>query len=149
MCVYLWSGPPGFNRLISFYSSMQLYVLYVLWSIFVLSPFITQFVCTRWYIDKLGIFHAYQTSICLDPHQKWRWGWHRQTCFSLPVIFLLTVPRPWFHYGSLLFVFRVCLLYCLVCSLQPCGHLLGKGWPLGSLVCDIFLCFVTFTYLVS
>ena len=26
----------------------------------------------------------------------------------------------------LLFVFRVCLSYCLVCSLQPCGHLLGK-----------------------
>ena len=34
----------------------------------------------------------------------------------------------------------------LVCSLQPCGHLLGKGWPLGYLVCDVFLCFVTFPY---
>ena len=34
--------------------------------------------------------------------------------------------------------------YCLFCSLQPCGHLLGKGWPLGSLVCDVFLFFVTF-----
>ena len=27
----------------------------------------------------------------------------------------------------LLFVFRVCLQYCLVCYLQPCGYLLGKG----------------------
>ena len=27
---------------------------------------------------------------------------------------------------------------------QPYGHLLGKGWPLGSLVCDVFLCFVAF-----
>ena len=27
-----------------------------------------------------------------------------------------------------------------VCLLRPCGHLLGKGWPLGSLVCDVFLC---------
>ena len=27
------------------------------------------------------------------------------------------------------------LLCCLVCSLQPCDHLLGNGWPLGSLVC--------------
>ena len=26
-------------------------------------------------------------------------------------------------------------------SLTFCGHLLGKGWPLGSLVCDVFLCF--------
>ena len=24
------------------------------------------------------------------------------------------------------------LLYFLICSLQPCDHLLGKGWPLGS-----------------
>ena len=32
------------------------------------------------------------------------------------------------------------LLYCLVCSLQPCGHLLGKNWSLGFLVADVFLC---------
>ena len=25
---------------------------------------------------------------------------------------------------------------CFFFSLQPCDHLLGKGWPLGSLVCD-------------
>ena len=37
------------------------------------------------------------------------------------------------------------LIYCLVCSLQTCGHLLGKGWPLGSLVCDVFFCFSHFT----
>ena len=30
-----------------------------------------------------------------------------------------------------------CLSCFLVCSLQPCGHLLGKGWPLGSLVCNV------------
>ena len=36
--------------------------------------------------------------------------------------------------------------YCLVCSLQPCDHLLGKGWPLGFLVYDVFLCFVTLPY---
>ena len=33
---------------------------------------------------------------------------------------------------------------CLVCSLQPCAHLLGKGWPFGSPVCDDFLCFFHF-----
>ena len=36
------------------------------------------------------------------------------------------------------------LLCCLVCSLQSCGQLLGKGQPLGSLVCDVFLCFCHF-----
>ena len=43
-----------------------------------------------------------------------------------------------------LFVFRVCLPYCLVNSLQLCGHLLGKAWPLSSLDCDVFLCFCHF-----
>ena len=33
---------------------------------------------------------------------------------------------------------------CCVCSLQPCGQLLGKGLPLGCRVCCVFLCFVTF-----
>ena len=42
------------------------------------------------------------------------------------------------------------LLCCLVCSMQPCDHLLGNDWPLGSLVCCV-LCvsvFVTLAYSV-
>ena len=39
----------------------------------------------------------------------------------------------------------LCLSCCLICSLQPRGHLLGKSWPLGSLVCDVFLCFCHFS----
>ena len=31
------------------------------------------------------------------------------------------------------------LLCGLVCSLQPCDHLLGEGWPLGSLVCFVMV----------
>ena len=38
------------------------------------------------------------------------------------------------------------LLCCLVCSLQPCYHLLRKGLPIGSLACYIFGVFVTFPY---
>ena len=34
-----------------------------------------------------------------------------------------------------------CLSCFPVCSLQPCGHLLGKGWPLASLVCYVLLRF--------
>ena len=63
------------------------------------------------------------------------------------VIFLLTIPRRCFFCGSfLLFVFCVCLSYCRVCSLQPFGHLLEKGWPLGSLIFDVFCVFVAFPY---
>ena len=42
----------------------------------------------------------------------------------------------------MLFVFRVCNDVLSV----PCGHLLGKGWPLVCVVCDVVLCFVTFPY---
>ena len=45
----------------------------------------------------------------------------------------------------IIFVIYFLCLYCfLVFSLQPCGHLLGKGWPLGLLVIEVILCFVTF-----
>ena len=36
------------------------------------------------------------------------------------------------------------LPYGRVCFAQSCGHLLGKGWPLGSPVCDVFVCFCHF-----
>ena len=39
------------------------------------------------------------------------------------------------------------MLSCLF--LEACSHLLGKGWPLGSLVCCFRLCLVTFSYGVS
>ena len=32
-------------------------------------------------------------------------------------------------------------------GLQPFGHLLGKGWPLDSFVCDVFLCFCHLLFL--
>ena len=40
---------------------------------------------------------------------------------------------------------NLCFVYCLACSLQPSGRLLGKDWPLGSLVCDVFMCFSHFS----
>ena len=39
------------------------------------------------------------------------------------------------------FVFVFDILPCLCLVLQPCGHLLGKGWPLGASVCEVFMCF--------
>ena len=41
------------------------------------------------------------------------------------------------------------LSYSHVCSLPPCGHLLGKDWPVGSLVCDVFLVFLSLSHMVS
>ena len=48
-------------------------------------------------------------------------------------IFLLTVTRRYFFRGSfMLFLSCVCYAFVHVCLLLPCGHLLGKGWTLGS-----------------
>ena len=48
-------------------------------------------------------------------------------------IFLLMVPRRCFFCGSImLYMSCFCYAFVFVCLLMPCGHLLGKGWPLGS-----------------
>ena len=62
-----WSLPVGF--LLLRYS-----VLFTVESLFLLYLLVkSRFICSRrWYIDKLGVFHANQTSMCLDPHLKLR-----------------------------------------------------------------------------
>ena len=48
-------------------------------------------------------------------------------------IFFLTVPRRYFFWGCfMLFLSCVCYAFVSVCLYVPCGHLLVKGWPLGS-----------------
>ena len=63
-CFGCLSGPPGFTCWISFapiFSFIYLSLLYLL--------FISWFICPRrWCFDKLGVFHANQTSMCLNPH---------------------------------------------------------------------------------
>ena len=45
----------------------------------------------------------------------------------------------------IIFVFLLCFR---VCSLLPCGHLLGKGWPLGSRLRCLFV-FLSLSHVVS
>ena len=62
-------------------------------------------------------------------------------------IFLLAVSRQCFFLGSCFnFVAWFSLPCCVVCCLDYFGHLLGKSWPLNSLVCNVFVCFVTFSH---
>ena len=48
---------------------------------------------------------------------------------------------------AVLLLWIICVIYVLyfscdyVCSLLPCGHLLGKGWPLGSCLWCVFVTF--------
>ena len=43
------------------------------------------------------------------------------------------------------YIYVSCFSGIFVCSLQPCGHLLVKGWPFGSLLCEVFLWFYHFS----
>ena len=39
---------------------------------------ISWFICSRrWCINRLGVFHANQITMCLDPHLNEGWGWRR------------------------------------------------------------------------
>ena len=96
--------------------------------------FISWFKCSGWWcIDKLGVFHANQISICLDPHLNEGWGWHLDNGLSPPVKYFTDRSKAvlllWIFY---VFLSRVCYAFVRVCLFVPCGHLLGKGWPLGS-----------------
>ena len=104
-----------------------LYILAIAWSI-----------CfRRWCIDKLGVFQEKQISMCLDPHLISR--------VRLAPLNRLSPPVKYFTDRSkavlLLWIFYVFVLSCAcyvfvrVCLFVLCGHLLGKGWPLGSRLC--------------
>ena len=80
-------------------------------------------------MDKLGVFHANQTSMCLYPHLRVRLalGWCRETGLRIFTDGSKAVPLLWI----ICVIYVLCVSCFRVCSLLPCGHLLGKGCPLG------------------
>ena len=73
-------------------------------------------------MDKLGIFHTNQTSMCLDPHQIKELVWYRETSLS-PPYFLTDRSKAVLHLWIFLFVFvSVVLSYlCLAALWSPAG----------------------------
>ena len=94
---------------------------------------ISWFICfRRWCIDKLGFFFMQTKHLCVLVHiwTKAEVGapWNR---FMSSKIFLLA-GRCFFCGSFMLFLSCFCYAFVRVCLLMPCGHLLKKGWPLGS-----------------
>ena len=56
---------------------------------------------------------------------------------------LLTVPRRCFFVDIFFVTYVSCLSCFFVYSMQPCGHLLGKGPASWLYLCGVLLCFVT------
>ena len=91
-------------------------------------------------------------------------GFFMQTkhlCFLIRISTKGEVCAPWnwlkppvkyfylpFQRGTFLWIICVIYVLCLscfrICSLVPCGHLLGKDWPLGSRLRCLTVFFVTF-----
>ena len=84
----------------------------------------------RWCIDKLGSF-MHTKHLCVLIHIWTKgdvgapWNWFGPSCkiFHWPF-------QSGTSFADHLCYF--CLVFVRVCLLMPCGHLLGKGWPLGS-----------------
>ena len=97
--------------------------------------FISWFICfRRWCIDKLGVFHANKTYMCLDPHLNLGWGWCTvKPGLNPPVKYFTDRSKAVLLCGSFMFFLScVCHAFVRVCLYVPCCHRLGKGWPLGS-----------------
>ena len=77
------------------------------------------------------------------------WYWH-DLLFHLPD-FIFT-DRSNYKCGTFLWI--ICVVYVLcfscfrVCSMLPCGHLLGKGWPLDSCLWGSIV-FLSLSHVVS
>ena len=146
--IWLLSGPPG---LPVWFILLRCSVLCPVESLYLLYLFsISWFICSgRWCNDKLGVFHANQTSMCFDLHLNLGWVWRCETVLSPPVKYFTdrfkAVLLLWIIY-VISVLFLLCFRARLFKLLMPCGHLLGKGLhvPLGSrlwcLIVKLSLC---------
>ena len=65
--LWLFVGPTGVYLLDFFCSGIQFYLLLSPYFCFISLLYLDLYVLRRC-IDKLGVFHANQISMCLDPH---------------------------------------------------------------------------------
>ena len=92
----------------------------------------------RCYCLGLGITNYYHMNIIVEKATcdfGQNCGWRRETGLNPPVKYFTDRSKAvrflWiFHVVFFLSCF--CYAFVRVCLYVPCGHLLGKGWPLGS-----------------
>ena len=107
---------------------------------------------TSWLSCVLCVMFFSLFQMCPGPHQNQGRGWIRETSLSPPVKYFTDhFKARYFFCGS--FVFFVSCVSHAFASVHwalPCGHLLWKGWPLGSCWwCLLHFCYFTRWYLGS
>ena len=68
-----------------------------------------------WCIDKLGVFHAGQISMCFDPHVSCRVGWRHEIDLSHPVRYFADRSK------AVLLLWIFCVFFCLVFVVPLCA----------------------------
>ena len=100
-CFELFVGPPGFTCWISFapvFNSICCWILIIAYLFF-----ISWFICSRrWCIDKLGVFHANQTSNCL-PGVSWWLSGSSSRCH-------VVVCSLWLWFFLIILTYYLCVL---------------------------------------
>ena len=94
----------------------------------------------KWCIDKLGVFHASQTSICLclDPHLNKGWGWRHETGLSPPVKYFTDSSKAvLLCFFCPVFVMPLCasVYLCLVVTCWENADLKALVWGVYLWVC--------------
>ena len=87
-----------------------------------------------YFINHVTLYHAFFDSLLT---------------FIAKNTFLIIAPWNRFQGGASFVdhLYDLCLVFMCVCLLMHCGHLLGKGWPLGSrLWCLIVMLSLSFLY---
>ena len=141
-CFGCWQAHRGLPAGFFFCSGIQFYVLLSPFLCFI-SFFISWFICFwRWCIDKLAVFHVNQTSMCLNPHLNLGWGWRCEIGLFPRVKYFSDRSKGVLLLWIICAFCVLCFSCFCVCSLLPCGYLLGKGWPLGSCWwCLLYFCY--------
>ena len=74
------------------------------------------------------------SQLCPGPYQNKGRSWRRETGLSPPEKYFTDHSKAVLLLWIFFFLSLSCVCYAFVrvCLFVPCGHLLGKGWPLGS-----------------
>ena len=118
---------------------------------------IVQLVYFWWRLNTVNVLWLFLTvgwSAVCDCAISWSYPLFNKLLLKLQTSYIKMNLITFLTGGSkavlLLWIFLWICILCLSASfLQPCGHLLGKGWPLGCLVCDVFLFFLSLSHMVS
>ena len=127
--LWLFVGPAWVYLLDFLCSGIQFYLLLSPYLCFISLLYLDLLCFRRWCIDKLGVFHANQISMCLYPHLNKGRGWRAVKWFKPSSKIFYWPFQGGTSFGDLLCFCSVLCLLCLCARLFICAlwSPAGKG----------------------